>query len=162
MRPTRNPRRTAVAVSLAAAALLTASACSSGGGGKAPDSAPGITYASGTATPGMVPDGSGPTGMPGMSMPGSSAPAAAPAGPNAVTIDNFAFGPSSLSVKVGTTVTWTNHDEEPHTVVANDGSFRSPTLGNNATYTFTFTKAGTFAYVCSIHPFMHATVVVTP
>ncbi|GAB0106919.1 hypothetical protein JMUB6875_59090 [Nocardia sp. JMUB6875] len=162
MRPTRNPRRTAVAVSLAAAALLTASACSSSGGGKAPDAAPGITYASGTATPGMVPDGSGPTGMPGMSMPGSSAPAAAPAGPNAVTIDNFAFGPSSLSVKLGATVTWTNHDEEPHTVVADDGSFRSPTLGNNATYTFTFTKAGTFAYVCSIHPFMHATVVVTP
>lgn len=161
MRPTRNPRRTVVAVSVAAAALLTASACSSTGGGKAPDAAPGITFASGTATPGMVPDGSGPTGMPGMSMPGSSAPAAAPAGPNAVTIDNFAFGPSSLSVKVGTTVTWTNHDEEPHTVVANDGSFRSPTLGNNATYTFTFTKAGTFAYVCSIHPFMHATVVVT-
>ncbi|APB00081.1 hypothetical protein NS506_06044 [Nocardia seriolae] len=138
MRPTRSPRRVALAALAAAATLLTAGACSSSGGGKAPDNAaPGITFASGTATPGMVPDGSGPTGMPGMSVPGSSAPAAAPAGPNAVTIDNFAFGPSSLTVKVGTTVTWTNHDEEPHTVVANDGSFRSPTLGNNATYTFT-------------------------
>ncbi|MFE3189663.1 cupredoxin family copper-binding protein [Nocardia sp. NPDC059240] len=168
MRPTRSPRRavpvkrTVIAVSVAAAALLTASACSSSGGGKAPDNAaPGFTFASGTATPGMVPDGSGPTGMPGMSMPSTSAAAAAPAGPNAVNIDNFAFGPSSLTVKTGTTVTWTNKDEEPHTVVANDGSFRSPTLGTGATYTFTFTKAGSFAYVCSIHPFMHATVVVT-
>ncbi|MFE3051624.1 cupredoxin family copper-binding protein [Nocardia sp. NPDC059239] len=162
MTPTRSRRRAAVAVTVAAAALLTASACSSNGSGKATDNAaPGFTFASGTATPGMVPDGSGPTGMPGMSMPSSSAPAAAPAGPNAVNIDNFAFGPGSLTVRVGTTVTWTNKDEEPHTVVANDGSFRSPTLGNNATYTFTFSKAGSFAYVCSIHPFMHATVVVT-
>ncbi|MEC3954064.1 cupredoxin family copper-binding protein [Nocardia sp. CDC153] len=161
MRPTRSPRRVALAVVAATAALLTASACGSSGGGKAPDNAaPGITFASGTATPGMVPDGRGPA-MPGMSMPSTSSAAAAPAGPNAVTIDNFAFGPSSLTVKVGTTVTWTNHDEEPHTVVATDGTFRSPTLGNNATYTFTFGKAGTFAYVCSIHPFMHATVVVT-
>ncbi|MGV9664692.1 cupredoxin domain-containing protein [Nocardia niigatensis] len=163
MTPTRSRRRAAVAVTVAAAALLTASACSSSGGGKATDNAaPGFTFASGTATPGMVPDGAGPA-MPSMTMPAAtSAPAtAAPAGPNAVTIDNFAFGPTSLTVKVGTTVSWTNHDEEPHTVVADDGSFRSPTLGNNATYTFTFTKAGSFAYVCSIHPFMHATVVVT-
>ncbi|WP_433565917.1 cupredoxin domain-containing protein [Nocardia sp. CA-151230] len=165
MTPTRSRRRAAVAVTVAAAALLTASACSSNGGGTATDNAaPGFTFASGTATPGMVPDGAGPA-MPGMTTPGAVTSAAgvpaAPAGPNAVTIDNFAFGPSSLTVKVGTTVTWTNRDEEPHTVVADDGSFRSPTLGNNATYTFTFSKAGSFAYVCSIHPFMHATVVVT-
>ncbi|WP_405492286.1 cupredoxin family copper-binding protein [Nocardia sp. NBC_00511] len=163
MRPTRSRRHTAVVLTAAAAALLTVSACSSGG--KAPDAAaPSIVFASGTATPGLVPNGSAPA-MPGMSMPATSAAAsataAAPAAPNAVNIDNFAFGPTTLTVKVGTTVTWTNKDEEPHTVVSTDGAFRSPTLGNNATYTFTFTKAGSFAYVCSIHPFMHATVVVT-
>jgi plastocyanin len=78
-----------------------------------------------------------------------------------VDINNFAFAPSTLTVPVGTTVTWTNRDEEPHTVVADDGSFHSPGLGTNGTYAFTFAKAGTFGYVCSIHPFMHATVVVT-
>ncbi|WP_458687912.1 cupredoxin domain-containing protein [Nocardia tengchongensis] len=164
MRPTRSSRRAAVAVTVAAAALLTATACGSSGGGKTADpAAPGFTFASGTATPGMVPDGAGPA-MPGMtSAAGTSAAGApAPAGPDAVTIDNFAFGPGSLTVAAGTTVTWTNKDEEPHTVVANDGSFRSPTLGTGATYTFTFAKPGSFAYVCSIHPFMHATVVVTP
>ncbi|MTE13596.1 cupredoxin domain-containing protein [Nocardia aurantiaca] len=163
MRPTRSRRRVAVAATVAATTLLTASACSSSGGGRATDTAaPGFTFASGIATPGMVPDGAGPA-MPGMTSTAatSASAAAAPAGPDAVAIDNFAFGPSSLTVKVGATVTWTNHDEEPHTVVADDGSFRSPTLGDNATYTFTFAKAGTFAYVCSIHPFMHATVVVT-
>lgn len=93
---------------------------------------------------------------------GSSAAPSAAAGPNAVNITNFAFAPARLTVPVSTTVTWTNHDEEPHTVVANDNSFHSPGLGSNATYSYTFTKAGSFDYVCSIHPFMHGTVVVTP
>ena len=79
----------------------------------------------------------------------------------AIAIDNFAFTPASLTVPAGTKVTWTNHDEEPHTVVANDGSFHSPGMGSQATFSYTFAKAGTFDYVCSIHPFMHATVVVT-
>jgi plastocyanin len=111
-------------------------------------------------------------GMPGMSempsMPdapaGTSASVTAPAAPvvgNAVSIDNFAFAPAALTVPAGSTVTWTNRDEEPHTVVANDGSFHSPGMGSQATYSHTFPTAGTFDYVCSIHPFMHATVVVT-
>lgn len=107
-------------------------------------------------------------GMPGMSnMPGMPMPqatTAAPAPPvagTAVNITNFAFTPATLTVKVGDTVTWTNKDEEPHTVVANDGSFHSPGLDANATYSFTFTKAGSFDYICSIHPFMHGTVVVS-
>ena len=87
--------------------------------------------------------------------------APAPTGPNAVSISNFAFAPATLTVPVGTTVTWTNHDEEPHTVVAGDGSFHSPGLGTDATFSNTFATAGTFDYVCSIHPFMHGTVVVT-
>ena len=86
---------------------------------------------------------------------------AAPAAGNAISIDNFAFAPATLTVHSGSTVTWTNKDEEPHTVVANDGSFHSPGMGSQATFSYTFAKPGTFDYVCSIHPFMHATVVVT-
>jgi plastocyanin len=89
--------------------------------------------------------------------PGSAAPVAS----DAVSIDNFAFVPATLTVPAGSTVTWTNRDEEPHTVVANDGSFHSPGMGSQATFSYTFATAGTFDYVCSIHPFMHATVVVT-
>ncbi|MET0703510.1 MAG: cupredoxin family copper-binding protein, partial [Mycobacterium sp.] len=110
------------------------------------------------------------SGMPGMSsmpdMPAMSAaitPAEAPApqAGNTVDINNFAFAPATLTVPVGATVTWTNRDEEPHTVVAGNGSFRSPGMGTGATYSFTFTNAGSFDYICSIHPFMHGTVVVT-
>jgi amicyanin len=79
-----------------------------------------------------------------------------------VNITNFAFAPATLTIPVGTTVTWTNQDEEPHTVVSSDGStFHSPGMGTNGTYRFTFAEAGTFDYVCSIHPFMHGSVVVT-
>jgi len=90
----------------------------------------------------------------------SSAPAAPVAG-NAVTIDNFKFDPATLTVPVGSTVTWTNKDEEPHTVAAKDGSFHSSSLDTKGTYSFTFTKAGSYDYICSIHPFMTGTVVVT-
>ena len=94
--------------------------------------------------------------------PGTSGPAAAPAGPNAVNIDNFAFAPASLTVTAGTTVTWTNHDEDPHNIVAEDGQFRSPTMSSGGTFSYKFSTPGTFSYVCGIHPFMHGTVVVTP
>ena len=80
---------------------------------------------------------------------------------NAVGITNFAFVPATLTVPVGATVTWTNQDGEPHTIAAGDGSFHSPGLDTNATYSSTFPTAGTFDYICSIHPFMHGTVVVT-
>lgn len=109
-------------------------------------------------------------GMP--SMPGMSATPSAPGGTAAptasapvagdqVSIDNFAFAPTTLTIHVGGTVTWTNRDEEPHTVAANDGSFHSPGMGTGASYSHTFSTAGTFNYVCSIHPSMHGTVVVT-
>jgi plastocyanin len=78
-----------------------------------------------------------------------------------VVIDSFAFAPLTLTVITGTTVTWTNKDEEPHTVVANDGSFHSPGMGTGAMFSHTFGKPGTFEYICSIHPMMHGTVVVT-
>jgi plastocyanin len=98
------------------------------------------------------------------SMPMASASVTAPAAPvsgTQVNIDGFAFVPATLTVSTGTTVTWTNRDEEPHTVAASDGSFHSPGMGTGATYTHTFGTAGTFDYVCSIHPMMHGTVVVT-
>nr|WP_231995854.1 cupredoxin family copper-binding protein [Mycobacterium sp. 852002-51163_SCH5372311] len=90
--------------------------------------------------------------------------ATAPAGPvsgNQVNIDEFAFVPLTLTVAAGTTVTWTNHDEEPHTVAASDGSFRSPGMGTGGTFSHTFSAPGKFDYICSIHPMMHGTVVVT-
>jgi amicyanin len=111
--------------------------------------------------PGMTPGMSGMGPMPGSGPSVTTSTAAAPpvAG-TAVNITNFAFTPANLTVKVGDTVTWTNHDEEPHTVVANDGSFHSPGLDANGTYSFTFTSPGSFDYICSIHPFMRGTVVV--
>lgn len=87
---------------------------------------------------------------------------AAPVSGDQVSIDGFAFAPLTLAVKQGTTVTWTNRDEEPHTVVAGDGSFHSPGMGTGATFSHTFSIPGTFDYVCSIHPMMHGTVVVSP
>ncbi len=78
-----------------------------------------------------------------------------------MNITDFKFDPPTLSVPVGTTVTWTNKDEEPHTIAAKEGSFRSPGMDTNGTYSYKFTTAGTFDYICSIHPFMTGTVVVT-
>ncbi|MFV8170193.1 cupredoxin domain-containing protein [Mycolicibacterium peregrinum] len=91
----------------------------------------------------------------------SASTSSAPVSGTAVSIDNFAFAPATLTVHRGDTVTWTNHDEEPHTVAAGDGSFRSPGMDSNATFSFTFTNPGSYDYICSIHPSMHGTVVVT-
>jgi len=96
-------------------------------------------------------------------MPGSAAPSsAAPIATSAVTIDNFAFSPSAITVKAGTTVTWTNRDEEPHSVVSSEEPMRSPTLaGTSNTFSHTFAQPGTYHYNCGIHPFMQGTVEVT-
>ncbi|WUJ67907.1 cupredoxin family copper-binding protein [Kribbella soli] len=94
----------------------------------------------------------------------SPAPKAGPAvAANSVDIKEFAFGPQNITVKVGTTVTWTNDDQDPHTVTSQNGSgpLKSSTLQNGDKYQYTFTKAGTFDYLCTIHPFMTGTVVVT-
>ena len=79
-----------------------------------------------------------------------------------VKVDNFSFSPATLTVAVGTTVTWTNQDDIPHTVVSTDDPrvFRSKVLDTDEKFTYTFTKAGSFAYFCSIHPKMTGTVVV--
>jgi len=88
-----------------------------------------------------------------------AAPAAA-AGPVAVHISNFTFGPKMVTVKVGQTVTWTNDDDIPHTVVATDKSFRSKVLDTGQSFSFTFTKSGQVAYFCSLHPMMTGKVTV--
>ncbi len=70
-----------------------------------------------------------------------------------VHIDNFTFQPAELTVKTGTTVTWTNRDDIPHTVVS-AGKFRSKTLDTDDKFSFTFTNAGEYKYFCSLHPHM--------
>ena len=79
-----------------------------------------------------------------------------------VKIDNFSFGPAALTVSVNNTVTWTNRDDIPHTVVSADDlkAFKSKVLDTDEKFSFTFTKAGTYPYFCSIHPKMTGKVVV--
>jgi plastocyanin len=74
-----------------------------------------------------------------------------------VTIDNFTFSPAELTVKVGTTVTWNNHDDIPHTVVS-AGKFRSKAMDTDDSFSFTFTTSGEYKYFCSLHPHMTGTV----
>jgi plastocyanin len=84
-----------------------------------------------------------------------------PAAPAEVKIDNFAFSPQTLTVAVGTTVRWVNRDDIPHTVVSDDKTaFKSKALDTDDKFSFTFTKAGTYPYFCSIHPKMTGKVVV--
>jgi len=84
-----------------------------------------------------------------------------PSGANAeVKIDNFSFGPETIKVSVGTTVTWINRDDIPHTVVSTDGVFKSKVRDTDEKFSYTFTKAGTYPYYCSVHPKMTGKVVV--
>jgi plastocyanin len=85
---------------------------------------------------------------------------AAPPASAAVTIANFTFKDPVVTVKPGTTVTWTNGDDIPHTVVAKDGSFKSRVLDTGERFSFTFAKPGQFGYFCSIHPHMTGTIIV--
>lgn len=80
-----------------------------------------------------------------------------------VTIQNFAFAPQTLTISVGTSVTWTNLDAAPHTSTSDPNSavsWNSGSLGTNGSYSFTFTQTGTFTYHCAIHPFMQGSIVV--
>jgi plastocyanin len=142
-------------VLLALGALVLLAAC----GGGAP-SASGSTPTSATgATPTATTAGTTPT-----------ATTAASNG-QAVTITtdssgSFAFSPTTLTIKVGTKVTWTNMTQAGHTVTSDDGKFfdsgiSHPIAASGGTYSFTFTKAGAFPYHCQIHPFMKATITVT-
>jgi plastocyanin len=77
-----------------------------------------------------------------------------------VKIDNFVFGPDTITVPVGATVTWTNKDDIPHTTVSTDGVFKSKVMDTDEKFSYTFTKAGTYSYYCSVHPKMTGKVVV--
>ncbi|MFC3573122.1 plastocyanin/azurin family copper-binding protein [Streptomyces yaanensis] len=177
----RPRRRSRVAAGLAVATVTTVgalgllSAC--GQSSHSPSAAAGaITPGPGQSrtagTPGTAGPGDtagstpGASGMPHMSMPKSSPSTGAPAAPvagDAVAIKNFAFSPATLKVKAGTTVTWTNQDTDAHTVTSagSGGPLHSAALATHAAYSYTFTKPGTYAYLCTIHPFMTATVEVT-
>ncbi len=81
--------------------------------------------------------------------------------PVEIRVDNFSFGPASVTVPAGTEITWVNHDDIPHTVMSDDKTtFRSHPLDTDDKFTFKFDKPGTYTYFCSIHPKMTAKVVV--
>jgi plastocyanin len=90
----------------------------------------------------------------------AAVPAAPPAAGAEVKIDNFSFTPATLTVAVGTEVTWTNRDDIPHTIVSDDKTIKSKALDTDEKFTYTFTKPGTYSYFCSIHPKMKGTIVV--
>jgi plastocyanin len=77
-----------------------------------------------------------------------------------VKIDNFSFEPQTITIPVGATVTWTNRDDIPHTVVSTDGVFKSKVRDTDEKFSYTFTKSGTYPYFCSVHPKMTGKVVV--
>ena len=156
-RPPSLPWRAATGLAVLTLAVVGLAACGSKSTGSAYGAKP--AAAAGTASPTTATTMADMPGMP-------STTTASPAGPavaaDQVSITNFSFSPAAITVKVGTTVTWTNNDEEPHTVFSGAGGMKSPVLASHQnTFTFTFSKPGTFDYNCTIHPFMHGTVTVT-
>ncbi len=89
-----------------------------------------------------------------------ASPQEKPASSAEVKVDNFSFGPATLTISAGTKVTWINRDDIPHTVVSDDKVFKSPVLDTDEKFSYTFTKAGTYPYFCSIHPKMTGKVIV--
>ncbi|HMC32480.1 MAG TPA: cupredoxin family copper-binding protein [Candidatus Angelobacter sp.] len=81
-------------------------------------------------------------------------------GETAIKIDNFTFSPATMTIHVGDTVRWTNHDDLPHNVVSEGKTFKSKTLDTDENFSYTFTKAGAYSYYCSIHPKMTGKIVV--
>ena len=136
----RTSPRAALLVALVTIAIVAA-ACGSGASTQAPASAPTAAPTEAASPAASSADGEGGTG-------------------DAVTIKDFAFGPASLEVAVGSTVTWTNEDSASHTATADDGSFDSSSLATGSIFSHTFAAAWTFAYHCSIHSSMKATIVV--
>ena len=133
----RSPRAAFLATLVAIALVLAA--CGSSAGTPAP-----------TAAPASAPASSAP----------SPSAATGDGGGGAVTIKDFAFAPGTLEVAVGTTVNWTNQDSTAHTVTADDGSFDSKSIAAGSGFSQAFSTAGTFAYHCTIHTSMTATITV--
>ena len=130
-RPTTTMRRLAGPLLLVAAVAIIAAACN--GTGPSAYGAPASTAATTTTAATAI---------------------------NAATIKSFSFQPDVLKVKVGAKTTWTNDDAVAHTVTADTNSFASGNLQPGGSFSFTFTRPGTYAYHCSIHPSMHGSVVV--
>jgi len=91
---------------------------------------------------------------------GALASQGAPAADAEVQIEQYAFLPQRVTVKAGTTVTWSNDDDDSHTVASSSKLFKSKALDTGDKFSFTFTTPGTYAYICSVHPYMTGTVVV--
>jgi plastocyanin len=90
----------------------------------------------------------------------SSLSNAAPPDSTQIVIKDFMFGPNSLTIKAGSTVTWVNKDDEPHSVVSDTGLFRSGAVDTNETFSYKFDKPGTYHFTCAIHPRMVGTIIV--
>jgi plastocyanin len=82
--------------------------------------------------------------------------------PSIIVIKNFKFGPSALTVAPGTTVTWVNEDESPHTIAEKGKAFRSVALDTNDRFSYTFAQPGEFTYYCTMHPMMVGKIIVKP
>jgi plastocyanin len=78
-----------------------------------------------------------------------------------IVVDNFSFAPAILHVKPGTTVTWVNHDDIPHSILCQTLNVHSHPMDTDESFSYTFAQAGTFDYICGIHPHMHGQVVVS-
>ena len=116
------------------------------------------TPASATVAPTGLPTPVPPAAL--STIPPAKPAAAAPTDGSSVGIENFNYIPADLTVKAGTTVVWTNHDDVEHTVTASDNSFTSPSVATDGQFSHTFSTPGTYSYFCAIHPFMTAKVVV--
>jgi plastocyanin len=79
---------------------------------------------------------------------------------NEIAVENFSFQPGNLTIKAGTTVTWVNHDDVPHTVYENDKKFKSDTLDTDGKFSYKFTSPGTYSYYCTLHPRMTGQIIV--
>jgi plastocyanin len=147
--PSLTLRRVVGAFAAVTLAVALVTACSSS---SKPSAGGGSSTAGGSASSSMS--------MPMSGSDSGSGSGSAATGTNMVEVKNFAFSPASLTVPVGTTVTWKFDDSADHTVSSDDKSFVSQALSGGKTYTHTFTKAGTYPYICSIHQFMKGTIVV--
>jgi plastocyanin len=137
-----------IAGTLLAACGSSGSSNSSGGGG---------LYGGGQTSSGSAPAAA----AGGSAAPATGGSAAPAAGGDAVSIKGFAFNPGDLTVKAGDKVTWTNEDSTKHKIKSADGSFDSDALSQGNTFDHVFSTAGTFAYICGIHPSMKGTITVT-
>jgi amicyanin len=147
---------------LGTASAIALSACGAGAAGSASTTATTATTAKTATTAATAPAGRIASVSPGPGPATTAVPAPAPTAASAVSIINFKFTPAALSIKVGTTVVWTNKDAIGHTVNFMTGGINSNVLNQNDQFTHTFTTPGTYGYICSIHPFMHGSVTVTP